>query len=138
MKLRIEIRGGPPSMFNPEANLYVIALHPDIGSLDEETGKRLGEKVLSGPMTERNAFDMVEAIRHAGVPDEMLQEPAAPPKEGEEAEPEAALEHDGVELPPEPLMPKPPKQPSDLWIPIGYLVGVGLFVFVVVYFMGLR
>jgi hypothetical protein len=139
MKLRIEIREGPPSMFNPEANLYVVALHPEIGLKHVETGEPLGEKNLGGPMTERNAIAMVETIRAKGLPKKALQEPAAVLKDGEEPpEPEPEPNIDGMELPKPLPEPEEPKQPSDLWIPAGYFVGLCLFAIVVVYFLGLR
>lgn len=124
MKMRIEVREGPPSMFNPQANLYVVALHPDIGPADEETGAPIGEKVLGGPMTERNAIGMIETIRAGGI-DKLLQEA----DEGEV---------DGVDLPPPPPQPEQPKPRLDLWIPLAYAVGIGAFVFVLIYVLGLR
>jgi hypothetical protein len=139
MRLRIEIREGPPSMYNPEAVFYVVAIHPQIGVVDKDTGEPVGEKMLGGPMTENNALGMIEAIRHRGLPDELLTEPLEPTEDGaEEHEAPGKPDIEGMDLPPPPARPEPPSPSTDLLIPLAYLLGIGLFVIVVVYVLGLR
>ncbi len=105
MKLRIEVREGPPSMFNPEAIFYVVAIH-------EEFEK--GEKMLGGPMTEDNALGMIEAIREGGLPKE-VQEKFGEPELPLEPSPRAAT----------------PKANHDYIIPIIYIGTVVLFIVLV-------
>lgn len=126
MRLRIEIREGEPSMFNPAANLYVVAIHPEIGPRGKD-GEPSGEKMLGGPMTERNAVDMVEAIRYGGLPDDAVRE---------DPEDEHVIEE--MDLPDPPPRPEPPEPRSDIWIPLSYLIAIALFVLVVVYWLGIR
>jgi hypothetical protein len=129
MKLRIEIREGPASMYNPRSNLYVVAIHPEIGPKDQESGQPLGEKVIGGPMSEFNAMGMIEHIRRSGLPPDALQDSDNEP-----------LGHDieELDLPPPPPEPEPVKPSADLIIPLAYLAGIGLFVVMVVYVLGLR
>ena len=112
MKLKIEVRPGPPSMFNAEADNYVVAIHESFEK---------GERMLGGPMTEANAIGMIEAIRTEGLPENVVEEFGEP------------------ELPRRPKLPTrvvPPKPTIDqsVFVPVVYIGAAVIFVLIVSHF----